>query len=175
MYKERNKKERAKYLKFIKNFDINKIYYIDETGIDRASERKQAYSLRGEPAYGEISGKRFKRINIVVAKQGKKVIAPFEYEGKMDSALFEGWFEEIFLKSIPKDSVIILDNASFHRKLVLYDLAEEHNSTLIFLPARSPDLNPAEKIWANLKNFLSDHSRSFKTIQYALMKFFEDW
>ena len=131
MYKERSKKERSKYLKFIKNFDINKVYYIDGTGIDRAYERKQAYSLRGEPAYGEISGKRFKRINIVAAKQGKKIVAPFEYEGKMNSELFEGWFEEIFLKSIPEDSIIILDNASFHRKLVLYDLAEEHNFTLI--------------------------------------------
>ena len=115
--------------------------------------------------------RKFKRTSIVATKQGEKIIAPFEYEGKMNRDLFEGWFEQVFLKMIPKNSVIVLDGATFHRWQPLYDLAEEHESTLIFLPPYSPDLNPIEKTWANLKNYLRNYSRNFKTIQEVIMGF----
>jgi transposase len=91
----------------------------------------------------------------------------------MDSELFEGWFEQIFLPIIKPGSVIILDNARFHRKDPLYDLAEEKNCILLFLSPYSPDFNPIEKVWANLKNFLRSYSRNFNTIQSAIMSFFE--
>jgi transposase len=44
--------------------------------------------------------------------------------------------------------VIVLDNGSFHkaRRLIIPD-----NIILIFLPPYSPELNPAEKIWWQIK------------------------
>jgi len=42
----------------------------------------------------------------------------------MNSALFELWFVEVLLGEIPKGSVIIMDNASWHRKKVLRKLAD---------------------------------------------------
>ena len=44
--------------------------------------------------------------------------------------------------------VLVLDNGSFHKskKLIIPD-----NIILIFLPAYSPELNPAEKIWWQIK------------------------
>ncbi|MCL2049279.1 MAG: hypothetical protein FWG87_11195 [Defluviitaleaceae bacterium] len=65
------------------------------------------------------SGKKFKRTNIVAAKCGDKVVAPMIYDGTTDSVLFECWFENMLLKSIPKYSVIVADRESFHRKQVL--------------------------------------------------------
>lgn len=174
MYKERSEKKRAEYAEKIKIFDENEIHYIDEVGIDEFYEREYGYAPENERVYGEVLGRKFKRTSIVAAKQGKKIVAPFEYEGTMDGALFEGWFEQIFLKKIPKNSVIVLDGATFHRRQPLYDLAHEYECTLIFLPPYSPDLNPIEKTWANLKNFLRNYSRNFKTIQDAIMAFFQD-
>ena len=44
--------------------------------------------------------------------------------------------------------VVVLDNGSFHKakKLIIPD-----NIILIFLPPYSPELNPAEKIWWQIK------------------------
>jgi len=72
----------------------------------------------------------------------------------MDSALFEMWFGECLLPVLPVNSVIVMDNASFHRKKQLIPLAEEAGHRLIFLPPYSPELNPIESFWSWLKRYL---------------------
>ena len=39
-----------------------------------------------------------------------------KYGTTMTGEFFEGWFEGILLPGLPKDAVIVMDNASFHRK-----------------------------------------------------------
>ena len=66
----------------------------------------------------------------------------------------ETYFKELLLPSIPKWSVIVLDNASFHRTPGLRALTEVAGFVLMFLPVYSPGLNPIEHIWATLKRKL---------------------
>ena len=49
------------------------------------------------------------------------------------------------------DSTIIWDNASLHKKHVLQASAAEQGHHVLFLPPYSPDLNPIEHDFANLK------------------------
>jgi len=56
------------------------------------------------------------------------------YDTAMTGEFFEAWFEEILLPELPRDAVIVMDNASFHRKKQLNEIAENHNIRLIFLP-----------------------------------------
>ncbi|WP_081731185.1 transposase [Holospora undulata] len=44
-----------------------------------------------------------------------------------------------------------MDNASFHQFKRSIDLIESVKCSIIFLPPYSSDLNPIEKIWANMK------------------------
>lgn len=120
-----------------------------------------------------MSGKKFQRVNIVAAKCGDEIVERHEYECNMNSRLFEFWFR-LLLKVIPRGSVIILDNASFHRKKELKKLAKEAGCKVIFLPPYSPDLNPIEKVWANLKKFLKNHLFYFTSVSDAIMGFFQD-
>ena len=60
---------------------------------------------------------------------------------------------QIFLDEFSKINanelkIMVLDNGAFHKakKLVIPD-----NIILIFLPPYSPELNPAEKVWAKFK------------------------
>lgn len=64
------------------------------------------------------------------------------------------WVENMLLKEIPKNSTIIWDNASFHKSQVLGKMLENAGHTMIFLPAYSPDLNPIEHKWHELKQRL---------------------
>jgi transposase len=50
--------------------------------------------------------------------------------------------------------VLIMDNARFHKKHAIELLLNEFQCTVIFLPPYSPELNPIEKKWGNLKNWL---------------------
>ena len=54
---------------------------------------------------------------------------------------------------------MVLDNGAFHKAKTLII---PNNIALIFLPPYSPELNPAEKIWAHLKRSFTN--RLFNTL-----------
>ena len=113
--------------------------------------RKYAHSKRGKLVNIRISGKRHARIGLVAAQREGALLAPHTYSGTMKASLFEKWFEDELLKDLPKEHVIIMDNAAFHKKEVLQNLARKYSRTLIFLPPYSPEYNPIEHTWSALK------------------------
>ncbi|WP_410521319.1 transposase [Candidatus Tisiphia endosymbiont of Sialis lutaria] len=52
--------------------------------------------------------------------------------------------------------VVVMDNASFHKSKKTKELIESVGCKLIFLPPYSPDLNPIEKFWANMKRWIKN-------------------
>jgi len=150
-----------------------KLVYVDETGFDTYLYREYARAPRGEKVAGKISGKRFKRTNLVAGKCGDKIIAPMTYDGTTDSILFETWFKQWLLPAVSKGSVMIMDNATFHNKSRLKTLAEEAQCKVLFLPPYSPDLNPIENFWAWLKRKLREILSSFNSFLLALMDCFQ--
>ena len=90
----------------------------------------------------------------------------------MNSRLFEFWFM-LLLKRVESESVFIMDNARFHRKDVLHKMAEDANCRVLFLPAYSPDLNPIEQTWANLKKFLRNYGSNFELPSDAVYHYFK--
>jgi transposase len=88
----------------------------------------------------------------------------------MNGDLFEGWLEHILVPALknPAKSVLIIDNASWHKKDAIYDIADVYGFKVIFLPPYSPDLNPIEKFWANVKRRLRLHMHMFDTFWDAL-------
>ena len=144
------------------------LIYVDETGIDQYLHREYAYSPRGEKVFDKISGKKYKRTNILAGICRKAWVAPLQYDGTTDSALFEYWFEHCLLREVKPGSTIVLDNATFHRKSVLPELAKKKNCHVLFLPPYSPDLNPIEKRWARLKKYLRNLLPLYDSFDLAL-------
>jgi len=109
---------------------------------------------------------------------GKEIVGRCEYTCNMNSKLFELWFVEVLLFEILKGSVIILDRARTnvvryrHRKQVLKKLAEQAGCRVIFLPAYSPDFNPIEHTWANLKTFIKNFMANFSSLNDAINHYF---
>jgi predicted ester cyclase len=172
-YRERDEEKHAEYLSEISEVPEEKRYYIDECGINEYLYRMYGYARRGEKIYEKIPGKKYDRVSMVGAKCGKEIIGRYEYKCTMNAKLFELWFCEVLLKEIPPGSVIILDNASWHRKKVLKKSAEEAGCRVIFLPPHSPDFNPIEKVWAALKKFLRHYAANFANMTAAALAFFE--
>jgi transposase len=57
-----------------------------------------------------------------------------------------------------------MDNAPFRRKKKL----TRGKARLLFLPPYSPDYNPIEKSWANMKRFLRNNPREFQPVDSAV-------
>ena len=56
-------------------------------------------------------------------------------------------------------SVLILNNASIHKSTRLQELCEEHGVLLKFLPPYSPDFNPIEATFNDIKAWIKRNHR----------------
>jgi len=140
--------------------------YADESGFEQDYSRTHGYAPKGCRVYGEVHGTRFGRTSVVGAiNEDNEFFAGFAFDGYMNSSLFEGWLEHIYIPSLenPEKTALMIDNASHHSKSRIEDIADEYGLIVIFLPKYSPDLNPIEKYWANIKNWLRMHLGEFDT------------
>jgi len=173
VYREINKCARTEFVEKIKTLPPESLVYVDECGVDQYLYREYAYAPRGQKVVAEISGKKFKRTNFAAGICLGEWVAPIEYEGTTNSAFFEFWFEHCLLQEVKPGSVIVLDNATFHRKTVLPGLAQRHGCSVLFLPPYSPDLNPIEKKWAWLKKKLRKILPHFDSFELAVQNCFQ--
>ena len=66
-----------------------------------------------------------------------------------------------------------MDNASFHNSEKTQKLIESVDCGVIFLPPYSPDLNPIEKFWANMKRWIKSNIAAFDDLYDAIASFFQ--
>ena len=86
----------------------------------------------------------------------------------MKASVFEEWFENKLLSCLSKGHVIIMDNAAFHKKEVLQNLAGKYSQELIFLPPYSPEYNPMEHTWSALKRTVAGCVHLYASVSQAL-------
>ena len=75
------------------------------------------------------------------------------FDGAMNSALFTE-FLDLLINDIDGKIFLIVDNVRYHTSKDTSEWVEKHRDRieLFFLPSYSPDLNPDEWVWKNVKN-----------------------
>jgi transposase len=139
---------------------------------------KIAYDARGwgkksEKLVGKKSGKYYERTNIIAGLVNNQSIAPMVFNGTCNTNLFETWVEKFLIKELKLGQVVIMDNASFHKSQKTRELIESVGCKIIFLPPYSPDLNPIEKLWANMKQWLEYNIVNFTELYDSISWFFK--
>jgi transposase len=73
------------------------------------------------------------------------------FQANINTDIFTAWVLQDLLPKLPQNSVVVMDNAAFHKGAVMKQSFLEAGHTLVYLPHYSPDLNPIEKKWAQTK------------------------
>jgi transposase len=153
---------------------VEELVFVDECGVHKNNRRDWARALRGVVVRDVKPGKTAKKTNVIAGLMWsrKKHVAVRAYNHSTTSEFFEDWFEWDLFAYIPEKSLVIMDNASFHRKKKLWEIAERYGIYLLFLPEYSPDFNPIENSWANLKYWLIDNLCRFTYLDFAIEHYF---
>lgn len=125
--------------------------YQDESGFAHDMPRTHGYSPKGERYYAKHDWHARERYNAVGALIGKELLTVSLFECSIDADVFYEWIVQDLLPKLPKNSVIVMDNATFHKRSDILKAITDQQHQLLWLPTYSPDLNPIEKKWAQCK------------------------
>jgi transposase len=164
--KGRNADLRDFYLHNISDFPSWQFVYVDESGCDkRIGFRRTGWSPLGVTPIQVAQFQREQRFQILPAYTQDGVILSRVFQGSTDGAVFED-FIELLLPLCgrwpePK-SVLVMDNVSFHRTVRIKQMCNEAGVKLVYLPPYSPDLNPIEEFFAELKAFVKRNWQKYE-------------
>jgi transposase len=155
----------------------DQLVFLDESASnERTGDRKFGWAPTGRECEVSRPFKRSERWSILPALSVNGYLSYLIYQGSITAEIFELFLEQQVLPHCtpypgPR-SILILDNASIHKSARLRDLCEEHGVLLVFLPPYSPDYNPIEATFKDLKAWikrnyrLAETFKSFKAFLY---------
>ncbi len=92
-------------------------------------------------------------------------------DGAMDGDMFVAYVTHILLKELRAGDVVIMDNLPAHKVAAVRETIEGAGARLIYLPPYSPDFNPIEKAFAQIKAFLKkEAARTKEALDAAIAK-----
>ncbi len=113
--------------------------------------RTHGYAAKGHRCYGRQNWNAKGRTNVIGALLNGKQLTCCLCNFNIDSDVFHAWVTQDLLFQLPKSSVVIMDNATFHKRKDIQEAIRKAGHTLEYLPPYSPDLNPIEHKWAQIK------------------------
>ena len=75
-------------------------------------------------------------------------------DGATDKEVFREYVRHVLLPTLRPGDIIVLDNLGAHKDTEAIRLIESAGAEVWFLPPYSPDMNPIEKMWSKVKEFL---------------------
>jgi transposase len=162
---EQNPDLRDSYLHDLSSFESYHLVYVDESGCDkRAGFRRTGWSPLGVTPVQIAQFHRGDRYQILPAYSQNGILLARVFQGSTDSEVFEDFIEQLLShcgRWPEPNSVLVMDNASFHHSERIEQLCYEAGVKLVYLPPYSPDLNPIEEFFAELKAFIKRNWKEF--------------
>lgn len=113
--------------------------------------RTHGYAPIGKRCIGTHDWYAKGRTNVIGALLASCLITATLFTGSINADVFFAWLSQDLLPKLPPNCVIVMDNATFHKRADSQQLIEQAGHSLLFLPPYSPDLNPIEHKWAQAK------------------------
>ena len=104
------------------------------------------------------------RTNVIGALIGKELLTVGLFDTNVDVDLFNGWVGQDLLPKLPPASILVMNNAMFHKREDTQAALIHDGHRLESLPPYSLDLNQIEHKWARAKALRRKSGTSVQTI-----------
>ena len=128
------------------------IAFEDEAGVDLRERSGTTWGARGDSPSVAVTGRRG-HLNILSTVSAQGELRYHVTEGRINSDVYIDFLKQL-LKGRTRPLILVVDGASFHRskKVRVFIAQHRHRIRLKFLPAYTPERNPDEHVWEELKD-----------------------
>jgi len=161
---ESNQKRRAEFLEKIHSTPLDKLIFLDESGVTTSMTRLYARCLGGRRIHEATPGSHWKIMTILGAMSTRGIIATMTIEEATDTEIFLAYLDHVLCPQLRPGDVVVMDNLSSHKVKGVHERIEAAGAELLYLPPYSPDLNPIEKAWSKLKLLLRSAKAQTKDV-----------
>ena len=145
---ERVQQARMDYQQLIEPLDLERLKFIDESGVNLAMTRQYGRAPRGERVVGAVPQNYGANVTMIAALSLRGVEAVMTIDGATDAEVFRAYVEHILCPTLVPGDIVIMDNLRAHKVAGIHEPIEAHGAQLLYLPPYSPDLSPIEPCWS---------------------------
>ena len=150
---ESNQNKRVEYWEVIRYIAPENLVFLDEMGVLIGTTRERGRSEKGERSYDVKPFYRGSRVTVVGAISQKSILA-FKVIGKsMNGEEFKEFLTNDLSPQLWERAAVVMDNLSAHKVKGVKEILESVGARAIYSSPYSPEFNPIEHLWWNLKAF----------------------
>ena len=142
----------------MKEVDPKDLVFLDEMGVQLGTMRTQARAAPRERAYDYKPFYRGSKISVIGAITVSKVLAVMTLDDSMDASALKIYISKCLVPQLWKGAVVVMDNLPAHKVKAIAPLIEAVGAKILYLSPYSPEFNPIEHWWSQLKAFLRQFS-----------------
>jgi transposase len=116
--------------------------------------REYGWSVRGQRVVGARPFRAWKTISLIGAIRLGKKPKLMSHRGTVDGKVFLHFVRRRLVPWLRRGDVVLMDNLNIHKMRAVRDAIEAAGATPVYLPTYSPELNPIELWWNDLKRQL---------------------
>ena len=136
------------------DLDPARLVFIDETGATTNMARLRGRAPKGKRLRAGIPRSHWKTTTLVAGLRLTGMAAPMVLDGPMNRPAFLAYVRQVLVPTLKPGDVVVVDNLPAHKGRRVREAIEAAGTSLVFLPAYSPDFNPIENAFAKLKALL---------------------
>ena len=146
--------KREQWSGLAKKTQASHLVFLDESGVNINIARCYGRGKGGQRVvdHTPLNTPRSTTIVSSIRLDGELAFATFQ--GVTTGDKFLAYLKDILVPSLHPGDIVVMDNLRTHHIQAVSELLHNAGAQVLYLPAYSPDLNPIEKLWSNVKAVL---------------------
>ena len=142
--------------------DAAHLIFLDESGVTTEMTRRYGRTLGGQRVPDAVPAGHWRTLTLLGAVAVSGWVATM-------TIVFLAYLEKVLCPQLRPEHCVVMDNLAAHKVAGVRELIEATGARLLYLPPYSPDFNPIEKCWAQVKQHLrAAKARSLSALEQAV-------
>jgi transposase len=128
--------------------------FLDESFCTTSMAREHGWGIKGQRVIGKRPGGSWKTLSLIGAIRLGTKPKLMTHRGPVNRRVFLKFVRQRLVPWLRAGDIVLMDNLAAHKVRGVREAIERAGATVIYLPAYSPDMNPIELWWADVKREL---------------------